>query len=175
MQPGGSPADGYRIIDEAAGGGPSGAIKAPWNPVALFFLMWIAGVFAGPLGAVAAAFSAVNWARLGQPQKRWPWLALAVLLGLLPFLLAVPVRLWGVPSLEVARLLNKMALFGLAYGFLLGQRPLFDSHLARGGKATTSWPLWLGGALVVALLWLAQTRLAETPPKSGIVATSSSR
>jgi hypothetical protein len=75
----------YTILDEAPV--KDRERQPPWNPGALFFIMWGLYVVVSLLAPLVGVCFAINWARLGQPQKRLPFLAASAAAFLLPFLL----------------------------------------------------------------------------------------
>lgn len=158
-----SPGDGaYRIIDELPQGLRNDG-RAPWNPRLLFFMTWGLFVFSGFGAAVGVFFSALNWARLGHAAKRLPWIGLSVLTLALPFAWLALRNASGFPSVEVARTINTVAIFALAFWALLGQRPLFESHVALGGRVAKPWALWLVVfALGLLLFWTELQKANET-------------
>lgn len=130
----------YRIIDEVSTA--HSARKPPWNPLALFFMT----VLFAPVGA---PLFALNWARLGQPEKRVLWLLVAIAVAILPIIAGFGLAFLGVrvESLPVdrqtARILVRAPVFVFAYLALNGQRPLFENEMARGARKSNSWPYWL--------------------------------
>lgn len=132
----------YRIIDEESQGLKSEK-SAPWSPRFLFFMTWGLFIFSGFGAAVGLFFSALNWARLGHAAKRLPWIGLSVFALALPFALLYLRNANGFPGIELGRTIKTVVVFALAFWALLGQRPLFESHVARGGQVAKPWALWL--------------------------------
>lgn len=135
---------GYRIADEFE----VSAVKRGKLPWPLFGLFVLTILFA-PIGALMFG---LNWARLGYPEKRAAVFAAGVLALLLPFLLAFSARAMNF-TLEPAtlRTMVSFAAIVIAYWQLLGQKPHYDAHIARGGERANA--LWLWGAALLAILF----------------------
>lgn len=132
----------YRIIDEEPQS-IANRKRAPWSPRALFFLTWFLWVFSGNGAPIGLFFSALNWARLGHAAKRLPWIGLSVLALALPLALIALRNQTGFPNAEVARTIQSVVIFASVLLALLGQRPIYEAHIARGGQVAKPWALWL--------------------------------
>ncbi|RYG65676.1 hypothetical protein EON80_16920 [bacterium] len=131
----------YRLIDEMPG---TRQRKAPFSPLGLYFLTWLAL-------PVAVPFWIINWGRLGHPEKR----LIAALAGVAAF--GLPILLYTMPSVSPStyRFCKTLAMFAFSYFQLYGQRPLYELQLARGGKKAPAWPLWLAAGLTI--VWVIGT------------------
>lgn len=135
------PQSGYQIIDEVSS---EKSKRAPWNPRALFFLTWVMYILLSITAPLGLAFSAWNWARLGEPKQRLVWLPVSVLTFFLLIFIDYCIR-QALIERDVGRIIAGVTIFGLAYMFLIQQRPIFERRVANGGTAANSLPLWIAG------------------------------
>jgi hypothetical protein len=155
---------GYQIIDE----GVTRPDTPPWNPVSLFFLT-------GLVGAVGAVPFVFNWGRLGQPERRWRTVGLAVLAGVAPIAAAVLFSAMGHPlDRSTGRFLVRLASIVLAYYLLQQQQPLFQNHLLRGGRKGNTLFIWCIYLFIIGFsIWLipppqtSSRRLSPTASQQG--------
>ena len=127
----------YRLIDELPDARKS---RPPYSPLGLFFLT----VFFFPF---TAPFWVLNWGRLGRPEKRLITAIGSVIAFGVPILLVLAMG----ANKETAKIFTTLSKFAYAYILLYGQRPLYEAHVNRGGKASSSWPLWIAGLVSVVL------------------------
>jgi hypothetical protein len=130
------------------------AAGAPWSPRAIG---WITFLFTFLPGGVMLA---LNWDRLGQPEKKVPTL-LAVIAGFFAFCGA----LFFVPDNPVTDRLFNVVNVAVAITFWRLQKDLFDEHEAKGGaKGRILVPVLLSFLWVVLFVGviIAVTMAAET-------------
>jgi hypothetical protein len=134
---------GYHIIDEAC----TQADKPPWNPTSLFFMTLL-------LNPIGAPLFALNWPRLGRPEKLIPAACCAAAVVLAPWLLILGSLLLKQPvSSPAIRWIMQLASMVFAYVMMQAQLAPFNLHMARGGRKAISWPQWLICLLALAAIF----------------------
>jgi hypothetical protein len=134
----------YQIIDELETTQKK-TVKPVWSPTVLFFVT----MFSTPLGLIAYA---INWGRLGFPDKRLHAYAVAALYVLALAGLFYAVNFQRIP-LGRRDVMTVLTLGGIILGYwqLFTQRAPYDIHLSHGGKNAgclfTGLLLFLGFAL----------------------------
>lgn len=130
----------YRLIDELPDARKS---RPPYSPLGLFFLTMFFFPFTAP-------FWVLNWGRLRRPEKR----LITAIGSLIAFIVPILVLSAIGANRETSRIVGSLCKFLYAYILLYGQRPLYEAHVNRGGKASSSWPLWIGGVVLYVLFFL---------------------
>ncbi|MBI3911777.1 MAG: hypothetical protein HY320_12710 [Armatimonadetes bacterium] len=118
------------------------AVPLAWSPLSLFLLCTVPwAIIWLPAGILASGvLAALNWSRLGHPERAWQPLAMALVSFATPFI----AQYAGLPGFPFVHMLDLRAVVlaqiacwtGPSFA-LHSQREAWLAHVARGGKAAS--------------------------------------